>query len=131
MGTNEQDLIVKYASKKAGGDDGQLVLDDVEIGNSRDNRRRVGIGNDTTQYIEEGNPDPTFSTTAMLNEASAQALKEIDNGNAVAQEVYVRDDGNITGQASGMVTNDVTLSSSDDGDTTVSVDADLVDLNWT
>lgn len=131
MGANEQDLIVQYASKKAGGSSGQLVLDDVEISNSRDNRRRVGIGNDTTQYIEKGNPDPTFSTTAMLNDAAAKALKNIDDGTAEASKVYVKEGSTIEGSASGMITNDVTLSSSDDGDTTVSIDADLVDLSWT
>ena len=128
--TNELDLFVKYANKKGGGTDGQLVLDDVELNESRDNRIRHGIGNEDPQYIEKGNKEYTFSTTAMLNDAAAEALKRIDSGDAETDTVYIKDDDVLTGQAEGMVTNDVTLSSSDGRDTTVAVDADLLGIDW-
>ena len=129
--TNELDLVVKYANKKGGGTDGQLVLDDVELNESRDNRIRHGIGNEDPQYIEKGNKEYTFSTTAMLNDAAASALKNIENGDAETQEIYIKDDDVLTGQAGGMVFNDLTVSSSDGGDTTVAVDADLTGITWT
>jgi len=129
--TSELDLVVKYANKKGGGTDGQLVLDDVELNESRDNRIRHGIGNEDPQYIEKGNKEYTFSTTAMLNDAAASALKNIENGDAETQKIYIKDNDVLTGQASGMVFNDLTLSSSDGGDTTVAVDADLTGITWT
>ena len=129
--TSELDLVVKYANKKGGGTDGQLVLDDVELNESRDNRIRHGIGNEDPQYIEKGNKEYTFSTTAMLNDAAASALKNIENGDAETQEIYIKDDDVLTGQAGGMVFNDLTVSSSDGGDTTVAVDADLTGITWT
>jgi len=130
MTTNELDLVVKYATKKAGGSDGQLILDDVELNQTQDNRIRHGIGNQDPQEIEEGNREYTFSTTSMLNDAAAKALKRIDDGDAITDTVYIKDDSTLTGQASGMVTNDVTLSASDGGDTTVAVDADLMGIDW-
>jgi len=128
--TNEIDLVVKYATKKGGGTDGQLVIDDVELSTSRDNRNRHGIGNEDPQYIEKGNKTYTFSTTAMMNEAAAEALVRIDNGDAEADTIYIRDDEVFEGQADGMVTNDVTTSASDGGDTTVGIDADLLGVDY-
>jgi len=128
--TNEIDLVVKYASKKGGGTDGQLVIDDVELSSSRDNRNRHGIGNEDPQYIEKGNRTYTFSTTAMMNKAAAEALKRIDDGEAEADTIYLRDDEVFTGQAEGMVFNDLTTSASDGGDTTVAIDADLLGVDY-
>jgi len=128
--TSELDLVVKYAGQKGGSTDGQLVLDDVELSQSRDNRNRHGIGNEDPQYIEKGNKTYTFSTTAHLNSGAVTALQNIDNGDAETQAVYMKDDGQFEGRASGMVTNDVTVSSSDGGDTTLAVDADLLGVEW-
>lgn len=129
--TNELDLIVKYADKKGGGSDGQLIIDDVELESSRDNRPRHGIGNGDPQVIEKGNSTYTFSTTAFMNSAAAKALKNIDNGDAETQAVYIRDDEVFKGKASGMVFNTLNVSSSDGGDTTVQIDADLTGIDWT
>lgn len=129
--TNEIDLIVKYAGQKGGGTDGQLVIDDVELEQSRDNRNRHGIGNDDPQWIEKGNKTYTFSTTAFMSSASAQALEDIDAGNAEAEAVYIRDDDVFAGKAPGMVFNTLNVSASDDGDTTVQIDADLPGVDWT
>lgn len=129
--TSELDLVVKYANQKGGGSDGQLVIDDVELSVSRDNRIRHGIGNSDPQYIEKGNKTYTFSTTTMMTSAAANALANIDSGDAETQTVYLKDNDVITGQSEGMVFNDLTFSSSDDGDTTVSVDADLLNVEWT
>lgn len=127
--TNEVDLVVKYADAKGGGDDGQLIIDDVELSRSRDNRTRHGIGNEEPQEIEKGNKTYTFSTTCYMNRAAANAMKRIHDGQALTDAVYVRDDGIWKERADGMVTNDVTTSASDGGDTTVSVDADLLGLD--
>lgn len=131
MTTNEHNLVIKYATKKGGGTDGQLVIDDVELSRSRDNRVRHGIGNEEPQDIEKGNRTYTFSTTTILGDAAAEALKRIDDGRAETDTVYVREDGNFADTADGMVFNDLTTSSSDDGDTTVSIDADLMGLDLT
>ena len=128
--SNELDLVVKYAGQKGGGS-GQLVIDDVEISQSRDNRVRHGIGNEDPQNIEKGNRTYTFSTTTMMSSSAASALKDIDEGNAETQEVYIKEDGVWEETASGMVFNDLTTSASDDGDVTVSIDADLLGVTYT
>lgn len=128
--TNELDIVVKYAGEKGGSSDGQLVIDDVELQRSRDNRVRHGIGNEDPQHIERGNRTYNFSTTSFMNSAAARALERIDDGDAVAQEIYVRDGDVFKDKASGMVFNDLTTSSSDGGDTTVSIDADLLGLSF-
>lgn len=133
MTYNEHDIVVRYAEEKGGGDAGQLVIDEVELNEASDNRVRHGIGNADPSSIEKGNNTYTFSTTTMLNNAAVSALKNIKRGDAVAQEVYVmhKDGDTITykEKASGMVPNDITESSSDGGDTTVSIDADLMGLD--
>lgn len=126
--TNEVDLVVKVASEKAGGTDGQLVLDSVELEETRDNRERVGIGNDAPQAIERGNKSYNFSTTAYMNSAAARALKRIKRGQAETDAVYIRDDDVFVEKADGMVYNTLNTSSSDDGDTTVEIDADLLGI---
>jgi len=128
--TNEIDLVVKYADEKGGGSDGQLIIDDVELEDSRDNRTRHGIGNDQPQWIEKGNETYTFSTTAMMSKSAARALKRIKNGNAVSDDIYLKDDGVFSGTASGFVFNSLTVSASDGGDFTVSIDADLLGVTF-
>lgn len=128
--TNEIDLVVRFADEKGGGEDGQLIIDDVDLESSGDNRIRHGIGNQEPQAIEQGNNEYTFNTTCFMNRSAARALKRIDDGEATAKAVYVRDDGNWVGRSESMVPNGVTLSSSDGGDTTVEVSADLFGIDW-
>lgn len=138
--TNETDLLVKYAGKKGGGDSGQLIIDDVELEQSRDNRVRHGIGNEEPQQIEKGNKTYTFSTTTYMSNAAANALQNIVNGDAETQAVFVKDapgngsptdaQNNFTQEADGMVFNTLNTSASDDGDTTVEIDADLLGLEY-
>jgi len=127
---NEIDLVVKYAGQKGGGEDGQLIIDDVELNQSRDNRVRHGIGNENPSEIEKGNKTYTFSTTCFMNESASKAILNIDDESAVAQSIYIKDGSTFKGTAEGMVFNDLTVSSSDGGDTTVSIDADLLGVNW-
>jgi hypothetical protein len=128
--TNEHDLIVQYAGQQGGGDSGQLIIDSVELEHARDNRVRHGIGNEQPQEIEKGNLTYTFSTTTYMNQAAASALRSIDAGDAETQSVYVQDSqGNFKDSASGMVFNTLNISASDDGDTAVDIDADLLGLD--
>ena len=129
MTTNEIDLIVKYADEKGGGDDGQLIIDDVELERSRDNRTRHGIGNEEPQSIEKGNREYTFSTTTIMNTAAARALERIDSGEATTDTIYVREQDGWSDTAQGMVFNTLNTSASDGGDTTVEIDADLLGLD--
>jgi len=128
--TNEVDLVVKYADHKGGGDDGQLIIDDVELNEGRDNRIRHGIGNDDPQNIERGNKTYTFSTTTIMSEKAAAALRRIENGQAETDAIYVEEAGNWKGVSDGMVFNDLSVSASDGGDTTASIDADLLGIDW-
>lgn len=128
--TSEVDLIVHYAGKQGGGDSGQLIIDSVELGRSRDNRVRHGIGNDEPQAIEKGNKTYTFSTTTYMNSAAAEALENIFDGEYVVEDVYVREEGGFKDKANTMVLNDITTSADDDGDTTVDMDADLMGLEF-
>lgn len=133
---NETDLVVKYADEKGGGSDGQLIIDDVEISQSRDNRIRHGIGNENPQNIEKGNRTYTFSTTTHMNETAIKAIRRIDDGRAETQTVYMKDvveqggSGTFSEEATGLVFNDITTSSSDGGDTTVSIDGDLLGVEY-
>jgi hypothetical protein len=127
---NETDLLVKYADKKGGGSDGQLIIDDVELSQSRDNRIRHGIGNEDPQNIEKGNRTYTFSTTTHMNATAIDAIRNIDNGDAETQTVYMKVDGVFSEEATGLVFNDITTSSSDGGDTTVSIDGDLLGIEY-
>ena len=111
---NEVDLVVKFAGKKGGGPDGQLIIDDVELSSSRDNRTRHGLGNEEVQHIERGNKTHTFSTTCMMNDAAAEAMRDIRNGDATTQAVYALhqdDSGSATwkDKADGMVWNEETM----------------------
>jgi len=127
--TNEINLVVQYANKKGGGADGQLIIDDVELEHSRDNRVRHGIGNQEPQHIERGNKTYTFSTTTYMNSAAADALQSIENGTGETESVYVEEDGTFKDTADSMVFNTLNISASDDGDTTVDIDADLIGLS--
>lgn len=127
---NETNLLVKYADAKGGGADGQLIIQDVELSQSRDNRIRHGIGNEDPQNIEKGNREYTFSTTTHLNETAIEAIRRIDSGEAETQTVYVKVDGVFSEEATGLVFNDITTSSSDGGDTTVSIDGDLLGIEY-
>ncbi len=127
---NETDLLVKYANKKGGGSDGQLIIDDVELSQSRDNRIRHGIGNEDPQNIEKGNRTYTFSTTTHMNATAIDAIRSIDNGDAETQTVYMKVDGVFSEEATGLIFNDITTSSSDGGDTTVSIDGDLLGIEY-
>jgi hypothetical protein len=127
---NETDLLVKYADKKGGGSDGQLIIDDVELSQSRDNRIRHGIGNEDPQNIEKGNRTYTFSTTTHMNATAIDAIRSIDNGDAETQTVYMKVDGVFSEEATGLIFNDITTSSSDGGDTTVSIDGDLLGIEY-
>ena len=127
---NETDLLVKYADAKGGGSDGQLIIDDVELSQSRDNRVRHGIGNQDPQNIEKGNRTYTFSTTTHMNETAIKAIRRIDSGEAETQAIYMKVDGVFSEEATGMVFNDITTSSSDGGDTTVSIDGDLLGIEY-
>jgi len=129
--TNEIDLVIKYSEEKGGSADGQLIIDSVELQRSRDNRTYHGIGNEDPQDIQRGNTTYTFSTTAHMNKAQARACKQMYNGVAETQAVYVREDDVFDEKADGMVWNEVTTSSSDGGDTTVDVSADLLGLDLT
>jgi len=129
--TSELDLVVKYGGKKGGGTDGQLVIDDVELSMSRDNRTRHGIGNDEPEYIEKGNKTYSFSTTSYMNGAAIGVVRNIETGDVTSKAVYMKDGDVFKGSASGMIVNDLTVSSSDGGDTTVAIDADLTGVDWT
>lgn len=128
--TNEIDLVVQYADEKAGGPDGQLVLDDVELAQSRDNRVNHGIGNEDPSHIQKGNKTYTFDATMHMNDAAARALERIDDGDARTEAVYIKDAGVFEGRADEMVFNELTVSSSDGGDTTVSMSADLFGVDY-
>ena len=75
-----------------------------------------------------------LSATGPSRSASQESRSEtirIQNGSAQTDTVYIKDQDVFTGQASGMVFNDLTTSASDDGDTTVSIDADLLGVYYT
>lgn len=124
---DEGQLVVKIGDSKAGGVDGQLILDDVTFGMSRDNEDKHGVGNYFPQGTSHGNITFSVSTTAMLNGESARLVKEdISVTTPLEGELRAPDpdsDGTLMKVAETKLEwNDISVEATDDGDALVSFD---------
>ena len=124
--TNETQLVVEIGDEKAGGVEGQLILDDVEFAKSRDNDPKHGIGNETPQGISTGNITYTVSASAILNDAAADLAQELGPDNTLHGELYIEEEADVDFQVtrSKLDWNDVSIEATDDGDAILSVEFD-------
>lgn len=124
--TNETLLIVKIGDSKAGGTDGQLLLEDVEFSKERDNDPKHGIGNDTPQGISHGNITYNVSTSALLNGESADLVRNLDPYTPLSAELRLSDDADadIEVVQTKLDWNSVSIEATDDGDIVLSLDFD-------
>jgi hypothetical protein len=114
------------SSQKAGGTDGQLVLDDVEFGKSRDNTMVHGIGNRTPQGVQRGNITYEVSASAHFNDTAADLAKSLGPTDVLTGELYFRKDASSSFNVNftALDWNDCSIEASDDGDVVMSVTFD-------
>jgi|APHM01.1.fsa_nt_gi hypothetical protein len=131
--TDESLLVVEIGDEKAGGTDGQLLLDDVEFNKSRDNDMIHGIGNRTPQGVQRGNITYEVSASSHFNGSAASLAQSLNPRSVIKGKLYFRtnDDQSIVGEGGGnfelnfdLDWNDCTVEASDDGEVIVSVDFD-------
>lgn len=72
--TDDKELLVRIGDEQAGGIEGQLILEDLNINLSRDNTTYSGIGNEGTTGTSHGNASVSLSLTDHVNESGARML---------------------------------------------------------
>lgn len=126
--TDETMLIVEIGDEQAGGTEGQLILEDVEFGKSRDNDPKHGVGNETPQGIQRGNITFEVSASAHLNGAAAELVRDLTPQKTLEAELRVSSSSDAASDFSILQTkldwNDVSVEGTDDGDVVVSMDFD-------
>lgn len=123
----EGQLKVRVGSETAGGNSGQVVMNDVTLSASRDNTDYSGIGNDTVTAKKFGTPNYEFDTEQILNKAAAQMLHDVVTG--VEKETEFLVNGEVIEFRAGECDwSDWEFNASDDGDVTVSISGELRDV---
>jgi len=112
----------------AGTTAGQVILEDVTFTMERDNTMYHGIGNDEPQGMSYGNKTYSLSTETIVNEDIAQLVVEMYNNGRSATDGVLRSDGALEVNIGKIDWNSVEKSASDDGDVTLSIDADCRDV---
>lgn len=72
--TDDKELLVRIGDEQAGGVEGQLILEDLNVNLSRDNTTYSGIGNEGTTGTSYGNVSVSLSLTDHVNESGARML---------------------------------------------------------
>jgi len=80
--TDDKDLLIRVGDQQAGGIEGQLILEDINVNFSRDNTQYSGIGNEGTTGTSYGNVMYSVSVTDHVNEAGADLLDEAFNSDS-------------------------------------------------
>lgn len=111
--TDDKDLVVKIADEHAGNTRGQLILEDVEFSETRDNEEYAGIGNDTTQGVGYGNREFELDASAIYNGSAANLARSISSSDYVTGWIRT-DEGEYS--AGELHYNDWDVNATDDGD---------------
>jgi hypothetical protein len=147
MAITEADLLIQINDKQ-GGSEGQLLLSDVTVSGSRDNTLIYGIGNKQPQEVDPGNEEFSMSVEQYMTKEAAELLREIVNNTPTPESSDGADDviPNIStggqsidaayllfGDGLEMTIgdfrwNDFEINASEDGEVTVSLDADLLNV---
>ena len=129
--TSETEVVVEIGEATAGGDGGQLILEDVEFEAERDNDVKHGIGNHNPQGIALGNIEYTTSHTAVMNDTAAELVADLDP--STPNEASMDLDGGLEdgGDGSEYVSteiywNNIRTEATDDGDVMVELDFDVL-----
>ena len=128
--TEEHDLVLKIGSQKAGGTDGQLIIEDVTFSGERDNTEYSGIGNEDTQAIGYGNKQYNLSFTQYFDGdgAGSQLLRDIDSDTQMSGFIRGPDNEINIGR---MDWSSFDYEASDDGDVTLAVDMTVRNVDIT
>lgn len=120
---DDGDLLIEIGSQK-GGTKGQLILSDVTLSGERDNTYVYGIANNQAEDLIEGNETFTISTEQYINQEAANLLESAYN-----------DDASLSGKFQGgdvievsytkLDWNTFEINGSEDGEVTLTLDADL------
>lgn len=126
--TSDSQLKVTIGDKQAGGTQGQLILDSVEVSHSRDNDPKHGVGNDEPQGMQLGNITYEVTASAHLNGAAADLAKSIKPHTPISATFQTTEDadGSLSTNQSELYWNDVTVEAQDGGDVVVSLGLDGV-----
>lgn len=128
MVADENDLVIRVSGEQAGGQKGQLILNDVTFGGERDNTVYHGIGHDEPQDLGRGNKSYTLSHEQVLNEAAARLLVELVENDSQPDEAEVRAAGVLKANIGKIDWNSFDWEASDGGDVTISIDCDCRDV---
>lgn len=126
-----KDLVIRVAGEQAGGQKGQLILNDVGFGGERDNTVYHGIGNDEPQELGTGNKTYSLSIENILNESAATLLIELVENDAQPDEAEIRANGVLKANIGKIDWNSFDWNSQDGGDVTVSLDCDCRQVELT
>lgn len=127
--TDDGELVIRIDEQQAGGESGQLILTDATFTLDRSNSEHVGIGNDTTQAVSYGNTTASVSVEGQTTESMANLVVNLWENRTSPSSVFFR--GNFLETRGGkMDWNNMEWSISDDGDATLSIDANLRDFEW-
>lgn len=132
---DDGDLIFNYdgvtSSGEAADESGQLILESVSLTVERDNDPKHGISNKEPQAMSYGNKTYTLSFEGHVNEAIADVVVAMYLDDQTPRDADLRSEGAMEATIGKIDWNSVEKSGSDDGDVTLSVDADCrnVDLN--
>lgn len=133
MGDNIVDdgqMVVQVAGQQAGGEAGQLILNNVNFAKERENTNAHGIGNKEPQGMKFGNITYTFSSESQLNEAAADLLRELSDGDDATEptNAFIRAEDTVEVRIGKIYWNTVEWDSNDDGDIIVTVNGDCMDV---
>lgn len=131
MGDNiidDGDLIVKLGGEMAGGETGQLVINDVSLTIERDNDPKHGIGNKDPVGMGYGNKTYSLSSESVVETAIADIVTDMYLNDQSPKEAVLRSDGALEASIGKIDWNSIEKSASDDGEVTLSIDADGRDV---
>lgn len=120
--TDDKDLLIRIGDAQAGGVNGQLILEDINVNFSRDNTQYSGIGNKGTQGTSFGSIEYSVSVTDHLNEKGADMLDAAFNNNDSLRGI-VRSP-NFEVSVGELNWNNIDLDASDDDTYQLSIDFD-------
>jgi hypothetical protein len=121
---NDGSLNTAIKDKQAGGETGQLIITDVSLTMERDNTNYHGIGNKDPTAMGYGNKTYTLSSESIVNDAIADVVVTWYKNDQTPQDAVLRADGTLEAVIEKVDWNSVDKSATDDGDVTLSIDAD-------
>lgn len=126
--TSDHQLVITIGDEQAGGTSGQLVLDSVEMNQSRDNDPKHGVGNDTPQGMQLGNIEYEATASAHLNGAAADLARNLEPDTPISANFATTEeaDGEFEVKRDDLYWNEVNVEAQDGGDVVLSLTFDAM-----